>query len=359
AKEEHSTSTSTSPVAGGLCITGLASDSSTSSADRSLPDLSHSSSTSTSAWSSEYYGSSHSGPTLHQPSPPTDAPSSEEQRAPRQESLTRSGHTVAASPSTRLALDCLEDPFSPPSTTYFAFLNRPARPPRGHMHPLDMDTVDPLEMPSNNSRPPRFSPPLSSYALSEQEQIQPHEHHPGQHRSTSPPLLGPFMTTTGRRRSSLIGPFSDVEMPMLFDASGPRGGGDDSNEDELDVVLVEEGREASDSEVMEQSALDFPEGHSIHSRRSSVQFMAPLQGVSSTTSMSITSSASSMHPQRPLSSSSVLESMTMSETFGTIPSVASIASNLSNGTNNGSGNGVASGRFGARRASMPSNRLEM
>ncbi|KAG0339978.1 RING finger and SPRY domain-containing protein 1, partial [Podila minutissima] len=295
-KDEAATS-----VVGGLCITGLSSD---SSAEVSIPGLSHSSSTSTSAWSAEYYGPS--GRDFSEPSHETTTTSmsftttttTEDSTAPepRLRNPTTTTTTSMASPSTRLALDCLQDPFSPPSTAYFAFLNRPARPARGHLHPLDMDSVDPLEMPSSNTRPPRFSPPPPSSELSPTS-------------PTLPPYPDSFMAT--RRRSSLGGlghlsGSSDVEMSLSYDPTGPLsfppgdalGNDSDQDLDDLDdddVVLVESGREASDSEVMEQSAPDFPEGHSFHSRRSSVQFQAPV--VSSV-------SAGSLGPQRPLSSSS-------------------------------------------------------
>ncbi|KAG0323933.1 RING finger and SPRY domain-containing protein 1 [Podila horticola] len=332
-------------VVGGLCITGLSSDS--SSADTSIPGLSHSSSTSTSAWSAEYYGSS-GHRDLSQPSHETTTSSNTISNTAAEDSTAPEPRlrntTSMASPSTRLALDCLQDPFSPPSTAYFAFLNRPARPARGHMHPLDMDSLDPLEMPISNHRPARFSPPPSSTRLS--SELSP----------TSPTLLPPypdsFMAT--RRRSSLgLGPLSsnsDVEMSRSYDSSAlslPPGDplGSDSDDDD-DVVLVESGREASDSEVMEQSAPDFPEGHSFHSRRSSVQFQ--------TSSVSVASLA----PQRPLSGSSAYGMPEPEEAFGTVGSIPSVASvsNLSNGVGV---QGGGTGRFGARRASMPSNRLEM
>ncbi|KAG0027936.1 RING finger and SPRY domain-containing protein 1, partial [Podila clonocystis] len=306
-------------VVGGLCITGLSSDS--SNADTSIPGLSHSSSTSTSAWSAEYYGPSGTRD-LSQLSHDTATSSTTASTTTTEDSTTPESRlrntTFMASPSTRLALDCLQDPFSPPSTAYFAFLNRPARPARGHMHPLDMDSVDPLETPSN--RPPRFSPPPSSTHLS--SELSP----------TSPTLLplypDSFMAT---RRSSLsLGPLSassDVEMSMFYDPTAPPSFqpgeplGSDSDEDN-DVVLVESGREASDSEVMEQSAPDFLEGHSFHSRRSSVQFQPSSASVASLNGV----------PQRPLSSSSVYGMPVPEDAFGTvgsIPSVASLASNLS------------------------------
>ncbi|KAG0327792.1 RING finger and SPRY domain-containing protein 1, partial [Podila humilis] len=360
-------------VAGGLCIIGLSSDSS-SSADASVPGLSHSSSTSTSAWSAEYYGGnsgvlgrefSHNlvgeqataGDYLHDTSL-----QHQQQHQQQQVPESRLGnHTsMASSPSARLALDCLEDPFSPPSTAYFAFLNRPARQARGHMHPLDMDSVDPLEMTptamSASSRPPRFSPPPPPRHQSSSSSSIDHSEMGG---PLSPDLLIPTpeaLMLAGLRRSSLggSGPLSHAEMPLADESSRPANlSGDvrgysssdenDDDDDEQDVVLVEEGREASDSEVMEQSAPDFPEGHSFHSRRSSVQFTQPL-------------------PQRPLSSSSAIAGTMMmmplpeSESFGTAGSLgsvtSSIASNMSNGTTGTVANNGTS-RFGARRASMP------
>ncbi|KAF9949484.1 RING finger and SPRY domain-containing protein 1 [Mortierella alpina] len=118
----------------------------------------------------------------------------------------------------------------------------------------------------------------------------------------------------------------------------------DEDEDDtngMDVALVDEGREASGSEVMDHSAPDFPDAPSIHSRRGSVQVMPmpslPEGVAASTTTLSMASTAAS---------SPINATMPMIDfaSMGAAPL----------GSNN-----VGNARFGGRRASMPSNRLEM
>lgn len=140
--------------------------------------------------------------------------------------------------------------------------------------------------------------------------------------------------------------------------SGDPLSGDSDSGDDHDVVLVESGREASDSEVMEHSALDF-EG--FHSRRSSVQFAQghPLLSggsggvVGGLIDRPPSNSSLALAYANANANALVPGSEDAFGTVGSIPSVASAASLANGGASHGTG------RFGARRASMPSNRLEM
>ncbi|KAF8933880.1 RING finger and SPRY domain-containing protein 1 [Dissophora ornata] len=353
----------------GLGISGLSSDA--SSTNTSAPGLS-TSSTSTTAWSAEYCGPSVTNPINREPTPTNNScnytgtsaaaaaaviAAAVSEQYPSTESLSRRRNTVAASsPSVRAAmgLDDLEDPFSPPSTAYFAFLNRPARTQRSQLHPMDMDSVDPLEMPVRRPQQHPLSAPAATSSVVHENQ------------STLPPHP--------------LSPMSEDHV-ALFDSEGPVlglglgfsddvGDADSDIEDSgngMDVVLVEEGREASDSEVMEQSAPDFMDGHSIHSRRSSVQVLQGLQG-------------SSLPPIGPGPTMTTIGITTMTtpttveelvRLAAAIPVSSSSTSNASGASNMGIGMGMNMGmgmnaggagtaRFGGgRRASMPSNRLEM
>ncbi|KAF9575935.1 hypothetical protein EC968_000896 [Mortierella alpina] len=115
---------------------------------------------------------------------------------------------------------------------------------------------------------------------------------------------------------------------------------DDDDTNDMDVALVDEGREASGSEVMEHSAPDFPDAPSIHSRRGSVQVMPmpslPEGIASSATALSMAST----------NSSPINATMPMID-FASMGAAPMGSSNVGNA------------RFGGRRASMPSNRLEM
>lgn len=391
--------TTTTAAANGLLISGLSSDTSdSSSAHTTYPGLS-TSSTTTSAWSTEYFGPSGAGhsrdPALtasgnlahqnqHQDSVAvaaaaaaviaTVAASTQNSRsasgAPSYsgstESLSRRRNTLAATTpsSSRIALeqDCLNDPFSPPSTAYFAFLNRPSRlqRPSSHLHPMDMDSVDPLELPPNSSRnnsrraslqPQPFDPlPIHHY-----------HHHPHPSSQNGSLDLGPL----------------DVESPIFSyhdELSSSLGGNqtvpivseDDEAEDEddedqdgdgLDVHLVDEGREATNCDVMEQSAApDFPDaGSTLHSRRGSIQVASGSGGASGLPPLM------NMNPV-------ILPTMLDFDRMGIL---SSSSSSLSSGDGVGFMDGVGGlppplppvaggmSRFGGRRASMPSNRLEM
>ncbi|KAF9286245.1 hypothetical protein BGZ68_003084 [Mortierella alpina] len=116
--------------------------------------------------------------------------------------------------------------------------------------------------------------------------------------------------------------------------------GDDDSTDDMDVALVDEGREASGSEVMEHSAPDFPDAPSIHSRRGSVQVM-PMPSLPEGIAATTTTLA-----MAPTSSSPINATIPMID-FASMGAAPLGSSN------------VGSVRFAGRRASMPSNRLEM
>ena len=358
----------------GLGISSFSSDE--SSTKTSIPGLS-TSSTSTSAWSAEYCGPSVTNPTNQDPTPSTstldhhrhhqhsasavtaaaimDALGS--QQYPSPESLARRRNTVAApSSSSGRALsemDCPDDPFSPPSTAYFAFLNRPPRMPRSSLHPMDMESVDPLELPTRRQR---------------------HHHHPlaessesstsSQERPLFPPLgpLGPISESGG------IGPL-DGEPSFDFGETGQDPvsmsnssvlDGDIEDNNGMDVVLVEEGREASDSEVMEQSALDFQDGHSIHSRRNSVQVPSSLPPIDETAIPSGLNGSHGVPGIGPLSIAPDFARMTIPMSSSNLPSSSSISTmGFGAGINMGPAPVGNTTRFGGRRVSMPTNRLEM
>ncbi|KAG0050146.1 hypothetical protein BGZ83_005066 [Gryganskiella cystojenkinii] len=351
----------------GLCIAGLSFNGGDDSnnAIASLPGLS-TSSTSTSAWSAEYYGPSHAGSTSGTSgsgtvassisaggdhsnsscnSSHTQSNSSSHHRnressvsdshigespyaLSSSESLSRRRNTVAETSSplfstnNRLAaleLDCLEAPFSPPSTAYFAFLNRPTR-QRSHLHPMDIENVDPLEMPSYRSnhqhivQAPELGPFASSSNSSSAESL--------------PRSFSPSMDSSQRRFSVSDDYGLLVNTEDMEEARVQNDVFDGEDVDEMNVALIDEGREATGSEVMEQSAPDFAEGHSIHSRRTSVQFLEP--------------------PPNAFAAGEDID--------GNSDPVLAVAAALA--SINGTG-APATGRFGARRASMPSNRLEM
>ncbi|KAG0207443.1 RING finger and SPRY domain-containing protein 1 [Mortierella sp. GBA30] len=267
-------------------------------------------------------------------------------------SFSRRRNTLAgSSTSSRTGLekdeDTLDDPFSPPSTSYFAFLNRPMRSQRSHLSPIDLDSVDPLEMPINrNQQTP---------------------HHPlGEPETPSSFATAPSSTTSGSGPSGSVRFFEGIGPSMssfeiyeegfgdnvhaVMDMENDDGEDEDSNE--MDVVLVEEGREASGSEVMEHSTLDFPDGHSIHSRRSSVQIGAlpslpvPLPAsITSTTAFSMASTHSSPMTATAYSTMSAQTTIDFANLGVAVPGMATAT--------------VGNARFGGRRASMPSNRLEM
>ncbi|KAF9102552.1 RING finger and SPRY domain-containing protein 1 [Mortierella sp. AM989] len=337
----------------GLGISGISSDA--SSANTSLPGLS-ASSTTTSNWSAEYCGPPPSSlPTSalsNSVQSSTDVPTATAtataaaaavvaatvyNRSNSSESLTtRRRNTLAApSPSSRIALemDCLDDPFSPPSTAYFSFLNRPPRVQRSHLrHPMDIDSIDPLEHPV---RRPHHSQPLP--------ELQPLERSIGS-ENTGTTEMGGFGLGLG------LGFNVD---PNMASTDSPIDISDSDFEDSngMDVVLVEEGREALDSEVMEHSAIDFPDGHSIHSRRSSIQVVS-LPPIGPTSSSS--------------TSSSIAAAAALNAALSNIGSVVSSSSNsiMSNASGlshvaSGSGIGMGTSRFNGRRASVPCNRLEM
>jgi hypothetical protein len=120
--------------------------------------------------------------------------------------------------------------------------------------------------------------------------------------------------------------------------------------------LVDEGREATNCDVMEQSAApDFPDaGSTLHSRRSSIQVASGGGGASGLPPLM------NMNPV-------ILPTMLDFDRMGILSSSSSLSSNDSVGLMDGVGGlppplpPVAGGtsRFGGRRASMPSNRLEM
>jgi hypothetical protein len=161
----------------------------------------------------------------------------------------------------------------------------------------------------------------------------------------------------------------DAALPMFShnDESssvvGNRPGSSDDEEDDdeedgdgLDVDLLDEGREATNCDVMEQSAApDFPDaGSTLHSRRSSIQVAGGSAG--------LLPPMVAMHPAVMLPTALDFDRLGSRSTL-------SVLSSSTAGSNSGSMGvsgfppppPVASGtsRFGGRRASMPSNRLEM
>ncbi|KAF9438275.1 RING finger and SPRY domain-containing protein 1 [Entomortierella beljakovae] len=333
----------------GLGISGIASDA--SSANTSLPGLS--TSTSTSTWSAEYCGPPQPSPLESNPvkaNPDTLSSTAAAAavvaataniRSNSSESLTtRRRNTLAASsPSSRVALeiDCLSDPFSPPSTAYFSFLNRPRTQRSQLNNPVDMDSVDPLELPIRRSR---FSQPIPLPVQ--------HEIENGVEGATAESRLGlglnmDMMSSNDYTTESTM----DIEDSDVEDSNG------------MDVVLVEEGREASDSEVMEHSVMDFPDGHSIHSRRSSIQVVSlpHMSGggpvPSSSTSTSIATAAALNTALSNIGSTSSSSNSIMSNASG-LPPVPTTS-----GMGMGVGSGTGTSRFNGRRASVPCNRLEM
>lgn len=383
----------TTPAAKGLLISGLSSDASdSSSAHTTLPGLS-ASSTTTSAWSTEYFGPSGAGhsrdPVLaasggvahqHQDTVAaaaaaaaaaaiaTMAASAQNSRstsasgAPSHsgstESLSRRRNTLAATTpsSSRIALeeDCLNDPFSPPSTAYFAFLNRPSRlqRPSSHLHPMDMDSMDPLELPGGSTRRASLQPqPFDPLPV--------HHHHSHSLASSSDlgPLdaVPPLFSYPDDISSSVVGNQTTV---VSEDEDEEEEDDDDEDGDGLDVHLVDEGREATNCDVMDLSAApDFPDaGSTLHSRRSSIQV--------------VNGATSGLPPMMMNSAAVVLPTLLDFDRMGSLSS--------SSGASSG-GNGIISmdavgglplpppfppvaggaSRFGGRRASMPSNRLEM
>ncbi|KAG0226796.1 RING finger and SPRY domain-containing protein 1 [Mortierella sp. GBA43] len=359
----------------GLGISGLSSDE--SSANTSVPGLS-TSSTSTSAWSTEYCGPSVPNSTNQDPNPSTPEHSRHHHSAstgaaamtnpvnnhqyPSTDSLARRRNTVAgpSSSSSRgtLEMDCLDDPFSPPSTAYFAFLNRPSRMQRSHMHSMDMESVDPLEVPT---RRPRHHHPLAESSESSIASLD----------RTFPPL-GPLESSSG---SGGIGPL-DGEPSLEFSFASLGQGqnptsltdstlldADVEDNNGMDVVLVEEGREASGSEVIEQSVLDFHDGHSVHSRRNSVQVHPSLPPISETTVATI---PIGFHGNSGVSNIATSPSSDFAR-MGMIPMSSSNMPNSSStstmsfgaGINVGANAAGNTGRYNGRRASMPTNRLEM
>lgn len=378
------TKESTTPAAKGLLISGLSSDASdASSAHTTLPGLS-ASSTTTSAWSTEYFGPSGaghsrdsvlnaSGGVTHQHQDTVAAAAAAAaaiatMAAPVQnscntsgapshsgstESLSRRRNTLAATTpsSSRIALeqDCLNDPFSPPSTAYFAFLNRPSRlqRPSSHLHPMDMDSVDPLELPGGSSRRASLQPqsfdPLPTL-----------HHHSHSHASSSDmgPLDGvpPLFSYPDDISSSVVGNQTTVVSEDEDE--------DEEDGDGLDVHLVDEGREATNCDVMDLSAApDFPDaGSTLHSRRSSIQ---------------VVNGATSGLPSMMMTpATAVLPTLLDFDRMGSLSSSSGASSGGSGSISLDVVGGlplpppfppVAGGasRFGGRRASMPSNRLEM
>lgn len=380
------TKETTTTAANGLLISGLSSDTSDcSSAHTTLAGLS-ASSTTTSAWSTEYFGPSGSGhsrdPVLtasggatnqHQDTVAaaaaaaiaTMAASAQNSRstntsgAPSHsgstESLSRRRNTLAATTpsSSRIALeqDCLTDPFSPPSTAYFAFLNRPSRlqRPSSHLHPMDMDSVDPLELPGGSSRRASLQPqPFDPLPI--------HHHHSHSHASSSDlgPLdaVPPLFSYPDDISSSVVG--NQINPVVSEDEDEEEEDDDDEDGDGLDVHLVDEGREATNCDVMDLSAApDFPDaGSTLHSRRSSIQ---------------VVSGATSGFPPMMMNPATVVLPTLLD--FDRMGLLSSSSGSSSGGSSMDAVGGlppppfppVAGGasRFGGRRASMPSNRLEM
>ncbi|KAF9920497.1 hypothetical protein FBU30_009687 [Linnemannia zychae] len=342
----------------GLLISGLSSNASDTS---SAPELS-ASSTATSAWSSENIVLSEAGiiqeneadqhdnqyqdavsaaaaaiatvaSVTQNSSGATGGPS----HSGSTESLSRRRNTLAeTTPTNRIALEleCLENPFSPPSTTYFAFLNRPSRLQRSsHLHPLDIDSVDPLEPPSSSSSRRASLQPQPFDPL-------PIHHHSSQTTSSNTGSLD--TASTYSLHHDEIG-LDDVHIVS-----------EDENEyeddgDGLDVQLVDEGREATSYDVMEQStAPDFPDaGSNLHSRRSSIQIGSGVGGPSL--------------PPMLVNHGVLLPTAMDFDRLGAISSSSSSSTGGSMGVGGLPPPAAANGtsRFGGRRASMPSNRLEM
>jgi len=129
---------------------------------------------------------------------------------------------------------------------------------------------------------------------------------------------------------------------------------DDEDGDGLDVHLVDEGREATNCDVMDLSAApDFPDaGSTLHSRRSSIQ---------------VVSGATSGFPPMMMNPATVVLPTLLD--FDRMGLLSSSSGSSSGGSSMDAVGGlppppfppVAGGasRFGGRRASMPSNRLEM
>ncbi|KAF9954524.1 hypothetical protein BGZ72_004497 [Mortierella alpina] len=336
----------------GLCISGLSSDS--TSADISLPGL-PTSSTLASTWSNEYCGPSGSHPSRDATTHSAASQSQQDDIAiaaaaavaamsvggvhcSSTDSLSssRRRNTLAgSSASSRIALerDIPDDPFSPPSTAYFAFLNRPARSQRNHFNPADMDSVDPLELPSGRAQHPHHplaEPETPSFATA-----------PSSMHERSPSQVSSGLSGNVRFFEGIDPSVSSFEIPdQNLEDYATVADEDDDDTNGMDVALVDEGREASGSEVMEHSAPDFPDAPSIHSRRGSVQVMPmpslPEGVAASTAALSMAST----------SSSPINATMPMID-FASM-GVAPLGSN-----------NVGNARFGGRRASMPSNRLEM
>ncbi|KAF9152544.1 RING finger and SPRY domain-containing protein 1 [Linnemannia schmuckeri] len=386
--------TSTAPAANGLLISGLSSDASdSSSAHTTLPGLSTSSIT-TSTWSTEYFGPSGAGhsrePVLtasggaahqhqhqhqHQDSVADAAAAAAAaaiaamaasaqnshststggvpSRSGSTESLSRRRNTLAATTpsSSRIALeqDCLNDPFSPPSTAYFAFLNRPSRlqRPSSHLHPMDMESVDPLELPGNSSRRASLQPqPFDPLPI---------HHHQQHHSHASSSDLGPLDAAPPlfSYPDELSLSAGNQTVPVVSeDDENEEEDNDDEDGDGLDVHLVDEGREATNCDVMDLSAApDFPDaGSALHSRRSSIQVVSG-------------GGSSALPPM-------MMNPVVMLPTALDFDRMGSISSTSSSGSMDAVGGlppslppfpPVAGGtsRFGGRRASMPSNRLEM
>ncbi|CAO3563920.1 unnamed protein product [Mortierella alpina] len=337
----------------GLCISGLSSDS--TSANTSLPGL-PTSSTLASTWSTEYCGPSGSHPSRDATSLSATSSSQPDDIAvaaaaavaamtvgsvhcPSTESLSssRRRNTLAgssASSRTALERDTLDDPFSPPSTAYFAFLNRPARSQRSHFNPADMDSVDPLELPSSRAQHrhhPLAEPETPSFATA-----------PSSLHELSPSQMSSGLSGSVRFFEGIDPSLASYDIPdRNFEDYVLAADEDEDDTNGMDVALVDEGREASGSEVMDHSAPDFPDAPSIHSRRGSVQVMPmpslPEGIAASTTALSMASTATSSPCNAPIP-------MIDFASMGAAPV----------GSNN-----VGNVRFGGRRASMPSNRLEM
>ncbi|KAF9092316.1 RING finger and SPRY domain-containing protein 1 [Mortierella sp. AD031] len=361
----------TTAAANGLLISGLSSDASGSSSPHtSLKGLS-TSSTTTSAWSTEYFGPSGSGHSrdsaltasgAHQHQDTiaaaaaaaaaalvavasvqnSDSSSGTPSYSGSTESLSRRRNTLAATtPSSRIAMeqDCLEDPFSPPSTAYFAFLNRPSRLHRqsSHLHQMDMDSVDPLELPRSRrgSLQPQPFDPLPIHSA----QTNMASDYSGLGPLDAPPLSNDDSDTAESGIQTF--PLADSDVEDFEDE-------DDEDGDGLDVLLVDEGREATNYDVMDLSAApDFPDaGSTLHSRRSSIQVGASLPPMINHPSSASSSSLASPHGVM----------LPTALDFDRLGAISSSGSSMVGGLPLVTG---GPSRFGGRRASMPSNRLEM
>ncbi|KAG0299685.1 RING finger and SPRY domain-containing protein 1 [Dissophora globulifera] len=376
---------------GGLGISGLAGSdiSSSGSINSSQPGLSTSTSTTTSTWSAEYCGpapalaSNHlhleegSGAAAAAAAMVAAAAVAEATREqhPLNDAHSRRRNTVSlpSSSSSRVTLDGdrPEDPFSPPSTAYFAFLNRPPRIQRSQLqHSMEMDPLATapalVTIQENQAFTQSLFVPPSPPSLGEEEDDEDQEEEDSAGPLNEGPALG-FGLGLGSGFNTMDG--SDFGSEIEEDEEDLSNG--------LDVVLVEEGREASDSELMEQSAPDdFGEGHSIHSRRSSMQVF----------SGSLPPIGGGLGPGS-LPTSTIMSSVPMGEAAATAPAVgpgsmpmtltpttveeltrlvnaipltnagAAMGGASASVASSNTGNGA--GRFGGRRASMPSNRLEM